>query len=64
MPVISAVEEVRSFFLAVGCSGHGLGRGIGRLAADLLVNDTPSVDPTPFRLSLLLDGSKGEVGAI
>ena len=66
VPVISAVEEVRGFFLAAGCSGHGfgLGPGIGRLAADLVANDTPCVDPTPFRLSRLLDGSKVQVGAI
>lgn len=66
VPVISPVEEVRGFFLGAGCSGHGfgLGPGIGRLAADLVVNDTPCVDPTPFRLSRLLDGSKVEVGAI
>ena len=66
VPVISAVEEVRGLFLAAGCSGHGfgLGPGIGRLAADLVVNDTPCVDPTPFRLSRLLDGSKVQVGAI
>jgi glycine/D-amino acid oxidase-like deaminating enzyme len=66
VPVISPVEELRGFFLAAGCSGHGfgLGPGIGKLAAELIVNDTPCVDPAPFRLSRLLDGSKVEVGAI
>lgn len=66
VPVISAVEKLRGFFLAAGCSGHGfgLGPGIGRLAAELVGNDTPCVDATPFRLSRLLDGSKVEVGAI
>jgi glycine/D-amino acid oxidase-like deaminating enzyme len=54
------------FYLAAGCSGHGfgLGPGIGRLAAELVANDTPCVDPTPFKLSRLLNGSKIEVGAI
>jgi len=66
VPVISNLEAVRGFVLAAGCSGHGfgLGPGVGRLAADLVANDTPCVDPTPFRLSRLLDGSKVVVGAI
>jgi glycine/D-amino acid oxidase-like deaminating enzyme len=66
VPVISAVDGVSGFFLAAGCSGHGfgLGPGIGHLAADLVANDTPCVDPKPFRLSRLIDGSKMEVGAI
>nr|WP_298112822.1 FAD-binding oxidoreductase [uncultured Pseudomonas sp.] len=66
VPVISAVDGVSGFFLAAGCSGHGfgLGPGIGHLAADLVANDTPCVDPKPFRLSRLNDGSKMEVGAI
>ena len=66
VPVISAVEQVGGLFIAAGCSGHGfgVGPGIGYLAADLIANDTPSVDPTPFRLSRLVDGSKVEVGAL
>lgn len=66
VPVISSVEGIQGFFLAAGCSGHGfgIGPGIGHLAADLVANDTPCVDPTPFRLSRLQDGSKVEVGSI
>lgn len=66
VPVISSAGDISGLFLAAGTSGHGfgLGPGIGRLAADLVANDTPCVDPTPFRLSRLLDGSKVEVGAI
>nr|WP_255762053.1 FAD-binding oxidoreductase [Halomonas alkalisoli] len=66
VPVISAVGEVPGFFLAAGCSGHGfgLGPGIGHLAADLVANDRPCVDPKPYSLSRLTDGSKVEVGAI
>ena len=66
VPVISGVEGLSGFYLAAGCSGHGfgLGPGIGQLAAELVANDKPSVDPTPFRHSRLLDGSKVEVGAI
>ena len=66
VPVVSKVDAVEGLVLAAGCSGHGfgLGPGLGYLAADLAVNDTPAVDPTGFRLSRLLDGSKLEVGAI
>lgn len=66
VPVISPVEGMAGLFLAAGCSGHGfgLGPGIGRLAADLMTNDKPCVDPAPFRLSRLLDGSRVDVGAI
>ncbi|WP_026614111.1 NAD(P)/FAD-dependent oxidoreductase [Ensifer aridi] len=66
VPVISPADGVKGLYLAAGASGHGfgLGPGIGRLAADLVANDTPCVDPTPFRLSRLLDGSKVKVGAI
>ncbi|MGQ0835388.1 MAG: NAD(P)/FAD-dependent oxidoreductase [Gammaproteobacteria bacterium] len=66
VPVISPVDGMGGFFLAAGCSGHGfgLGPGIGRLAADLVANDMPCVDPKPFKLSRLLDGSRTEVGAI
>jgi glycine/D-amino acid oxidase-like deaminating enzyme len=65
-PVISQVDEVEGLFLAAGCSGHGfgLGPGIGFLAAQLIANDAPCVDPEPFRLSRLVDGSELEVGAL
>ncbi len=66
VPVISPVDGMSGFYLAAGCSGHGfgLGPGVGQLAADLVANDNPSVDPTHFRLSRLLDGSKMDIGAI
>jgi glycine/D-amino acid oxidase-like deaminating enzyme len=66
VPVISAADDVKGLYLAAGGSGHGfgLGPGIGRLAADLVANDTPCVDPTPFRLSRFLDGSRVKVGSI
>nr|WP_236551254.1 FAD-dependent oxidoreductase [Halomonas tianxiuensis] len=66
VPVISTVEDISGFVLAAGCSGHGfgLGPGLGYLAADLVANDTPCVDPKPYSLSRLLDGSKVEVGAL
>jgi glycine/D-amino acid oxidase-like deaminating enzyme len=65
-PVISRVDQVDGLFLAAGCSGHGfgLGPGIGFLASQLITGDTPCVDPTDFRLSRLVDGSKLEVGSL
>ncbi len=66
VPVLSSVDSVGGLYLAAGCSGHGFGTGpgIGYLMAQLIANDTPAVDPAPFRLSRLLDGSKIKVGPI
>ena len=66
VPAISQVEQVSGLVLAAGCSGHGfgLGPGTGHLAAELAVNDTPSVDPAPFRLSRLVDGSELVIGSL
>jgi glycine/D-amino acid oxidase-like deaminating enzyme len=59
VPVISAVERMPGLFLSTGYSGHGfgIGPGAGQLAADLILGGTPAVDPAPFRLSRLVDGS-------
>ncbi len=64
VPVISKVDQVDGLVLAAGCSGHGfgMGPGIGLLAAQLLRNDEPCVDPAPYRLSRLVDGSRLEIG--
>ncbi|MFH8135483.1 NAD(P)/FAD-dependent oxidoreductase [Pantoea osteomyelitidis] len=58
IPVISAVDKVQGLFLATGFSGHGFGiaPGAGQLMADLVLDSTPSVDATPFRLSRFTDG--------
>jgi glycine/D-amino acid oxidase-like deaminating enzyme len=66
VPVVSTVDQVGGVVLAAGCSGHGfgLGPGIGYLAAQLLVGDEPCVDPAPYRLSRLVDGSKLQIAAI
>ncbi|WP_243700952.1 NAD(P)/FAD-dependent oxidoreductase [Paralcaligenes ureilyticus] len=60
VPVISYVEEVPGLFISTGYSGHGFGIGLGagRLAADLINNDHPVVDPSPFRYGRLVDGTK------
>ncbi|MBN8926515.1 MAG: D-amino-acid oxidase [Rhodospirillales bacterium 69-11] len=51
VPVISGVDAVPGFFIATGFSGHGfgIGPGAGRLMAQLVMGETPVVDPTPFR---------------
>lgn len=66
VPVVSPVEQAHGLFLAAGCSGHGfgLGPGIGFLAAQMIVNDDLCIDPEPFRLSRLVDGTKLVIGSI
>jgi glycine/D-amino acid oxidase-like deaminating enzyme len=60
VPVISGVDGLPGLVLATGFSGHGfgIGPGAGRLAADLVTGSTPRVDPSPFRYSRFIDGSK------
>ncbi|MEP3112224.1 FAD-binding oxidoreductase [Nisaea sp.] len=59
IPVISPVGEVPGLHIATGFSGHGfgIGPGAGQLMANLVLGDTPVVDPSPFRLSRFSDGS-------
>ena len=65
VPIISRVESLPGFFLATGFSGHGfgIGPGAGALVADLVMNNSPRVDPAPFRLSRFSDGSALVLGA-
>jgi glycine/D-amino acid oxidase-like deaminating enzyme len=59
VPYIGSVGDVPGLTVATGFSGHGfgIGPGAGRLAADLATAQTPSVDPTAFRVSRFSDGS-------
>ncbi|WP_029686023.1 NAD(P)/FAD-dependent oxidoreductase [Tatumella saanichensis] len=59
IPVISEVNKLPGLIVSAGYSGHGfgIGPGAGRLAADLAMNATPIVDPTPYRYARLVDGS-------
>ncbi|MBP2167326.1 glycine/D-amino acid oxidase-like deaminating enzyme [Erwinia toletana] len=59
IPVISTVPQLPGLVISAGYSGHGfgIGPGAGRLAADLIMNEQPVVDPTPYRYSRLVDGS-------
>jgi glycine/D-amino acid oxidase-like deaminating enzyme len=53
IPVISGVDVLPGFFIATGFSGHGfgIGPGAGRLMAELVMGETPIVDPAPFRFN-------------
>jgi glycine/D-amino acid oxidase-like deaminating enzyme len=64
VPYISEVGTLPGLTVATGFSGHGFGIGpaAGRLAAQLAIGDSPSVDPTPFRASRFSDGSPIVIG--
>jgi glycine/D-amino acid oxidase-like deaminating enzyme len=64
VPYIGLTGAVPGLTVATGFSGHGfgIGPGAGRLAADLATGQSPSVDPTPFRLSRFEDGSPIVIG--
>ncbi|WP_395019727.1 NAD(P)/FAD-dependent oxidoreductase [Dongia sp.] len=55
VPVISAVDSLPGFYIASGFSGHGFGIGpaAGHLMADLVMGETPIVDPRPYRFERL-----------
>ena len=54
-PVIDRIETLRGLTVATGFSGHGFGTGpaAGHLAADLVSNTDPIVDPTTYRFDRL-----------
>jgi glycine/D-amino acid oxidase-like deaminating enzyme len=60
IPVISGVDALPGFFIATGFTGHGFGiaPGAGRLMAELVMGETPVVDPAPFRYSRFTDGTR------
>ena len=64
IPYISPVGSLPGLTVATGFSGHGFGIGpaAGRLAAELAIGATPSVDPSPFRYSRFSDGSPITIG--
>jgi glycine/D-amino acid oxidase-like deaminating enzyme len=59
VPVIAPIQKQPGLFLASGFSGHGfgLGPGAGKLMAQIVVGETPCVDPKPFRFERFSDGS-------
>jgi glycine/D-amino acid oxidase-like deaminating enzyme len=60
IPVISAVDARLGFFIATGFTGHGFGitPAAGRLMAELVMGETPVVDPAAFRYSRFSDGTR------
>lgn len=50
-PVIGPVASIPGLTLATGFSGHGFGTSpaAGQLAADIVSQQTPIIDPTPYR---------------
>lgn len=54
-PVIDRIETLPGLVVATGFSGHGFGTGpaAGQLAADLLCDRDPIIDPRPYRFSRL-----------
>lgn len=60
VPVIDKIDSVPGLFMASGFSGHGfgLGPGAGKLMAEIVTNQKPCVDPSPFRFSRFSDGTK------
>ncbi|PFG11205.1 NAD(P)/FAD-dependent oxidoreductase [Marinobacter sp. LV10MA510-1] len=54
-PVIDHIETIPGLMVATGFSGHGFGTGpaAGQLAADLLSNVEPIIDPYPYRFDRL-----------
>ncbi|MBD5770894.1 NAD(P)/FAD-dependent oxidoreductase [Marinomonas colpomeniae] len=54
-PVIDHIKEIPGLTIATGFSGHGFGTGpaAGQLAADLVSNAIPLIDPSPYRFDRL-----------
>lgn len=52
LPVIGPVAKMPGLTVASGFSGHGFGTApaAGQLAADLVTDGTPIIDPAPYRL--------------
>jgi glycine/D-amino acid oxidase-like deaminating enzyme len=59
VPVIAPISKTQGLFLASGFSGHGfgLGPGAGKLMAQLVLDEKPCADPSPFRFERFSDGS-------
>lgn len=56
VPVIDKIDTIPGLTVATAFSGHGFGTGpaAGQLAADLIANVTPIIDPTPYRFERFL----------
>ena len=54
-PVIDEIKSIPGLTIATAFSGHGFGTGpaAGQLAADLVANVEPIIDPSPYRFDRL-----------
>ena len=64
VPVVDRVAALPGLTVGTGMSGHGfgIGPGMGRVLAALVMGDNPGHDLTRFRLSRFSDGSKMRIG--
>jgi glycine/D-amino acid oxidase-like deaminating enzyme len=64
VPVIDRATAVPGLTIATGTSGHGfgIGPGVGRVVADLVMGNEVGHDLMRFRLGRFSDGSKIEIG--
>jgi len=60
VPVIDRAASIPGLTIATGLSGHGfgIGPGMGRVVADLVVGNAPGHDLHRFRLSRFSDGTR------
>ncbi len=63
VPVIDTQTGLAGLTLAAGLSGHGfgIGPGVGRLVADLLLGHTPAVETAHYRLARFQESQWGKV---
>ncbi|WOE32419.1 MULTISPECIES: FAD-binding oxidoreductase [unclassified Acinetobacter] len=54
-PIIDSIEHIQGLTIATGFSGHGFGTSpaAGHLAADLISQHQPIIDPTPYSFKRL-----------
>lgn len=64
VPVIDHVASLPGLTVATGLSGHGfgIGPGVGRVVADMVMGRDPRHDLSRFRLSRFTDGSQITIG--
>ncbi len=64
VPIIDRASKIPGLTIATGMSGHGfgIGPGVGRVVADLVMGNPAGHDLTRFRFSRFTDGSKLELG--